>query len=94
MMVAIQYLDAPPRGWFVLDIARAQSRRSWVALMVDVPPDELKHCRCRVAMLYVDPRDYRPSNRTAHEAWVRIPGKHRTKHAAWDALQDLIQTRH
>jgi hypothetical protein len=30
----------------------------------------------------------RPSERmrTAREAWVRIPGKHRNKDAAWDAL--------
>jgi hypothetical protein len=91
---AIKYLDRPPAGWFVLDIARAQSRRSWVALMIDVPPDELKHCRCGVAMLYIDPREYRPGTRTAHEGWLRIPGRHRTKRAAWNALQDMIATRH
>jgi hypothetical protein len=33
-------------------------------------------------------------SRTAHEAWVRIPGKHRNRDAAWDALEDMIATRH
>jgi len=28
------------------------------------------------------------------EAWLRIPGKHRSKEAAWDALRDLLETRH
>jgi hypothetical protein len=26
--------------------------------------------------------------------WVRIPGKHRNQDAAWDALEDMIATRH
>jgi hypothetical protein len=65
----------------------------WVALMLDVHPDELKHCLCKTAFLYVHPirppeGDYRPDGgRRAQEAWVRVPGRHRTKDAAWDALQ-------
>ena len=31
-------------------------------------------------------------NRTAKEAWVRIPGKHRNADAAWDAMQGMIST--
>jgi hypothetical protein len=27
-------------------------------------------------------------------AWIRIPGRHRSADAAWDALQDMIATRH
>jgi hypothetical protein len=26
--------------------------------------------------------------------WVRIPGKHRTRDAAWDAIDELMATRH
>ena len=95
-MTAIEFLDRPPTGWFVLDVMRWESRkRNWVALMIDVHPDELKNCTCKFpALFYVDPRDYRPGQRTAREAWVRIPGKHRSRDAAWDALQDLVATRH
>jgi hypothetical protein len=43
--------------------------------MIDVHPDELKHCLCKTAFLYVHPNEYRPDgSRTAREAWVRIPG--------------------
>ena len=43
-------------------------------LMVDVHPDELKHCRCKTAFLFVHPNDYKPDGtRTAQEAWVRVP---------------------
>jgi hypothetical protein len=50
----------------------------WVALMIDVDPDD-----------YV-------SNRidTARSGFVRIPGKHRNHDAAWDALADMLATRH
>jgi hypothetical protein len=93
---AIEYLDRPPVGWFALDVMRARRRKwDWCALMIDVQPDELKHCRCKMAWLYVDPNEYRPDgNRTAREAWLRIPGKHRNWEAAWDALQDILATRH
>jgi hypothetical protein len=75
-MSAIEYLDRPPTGWFVLDVIRREARkRDWVALMVDVDPDELKHCLCETA-------------------WVRVPGKHCNRDAAWDAFQDLVATRH
>jgi hypothetical protein len=50
----------------------------WVALMIEVHPDELKH---------------RAPGAT-REAWVRIPSKHRNKEAAWDALEDMLVTRH
>jgi len=60
-----------------------------------VNPDELKHCSCEVAFLYVHPKDYKPEGgRTAGEAWVLVPGKHRNQDAARDALQDMIATRH
>jgi len=96
-MTAIEYLDRPPPGWFVLDVMRADSKGKWgwCALMIDVDPDELKHCLCKTAFLYVHPNEYRPDGScTAREAWVLIPGKHRNRDAAWDELENLIATRH
>ena len=91
----ITTLDRPPAGWFALDVMQKDARWDWFALMVDVHPDELKHCLCKVAFLYVHPKEYKPDgSRTAREAWVRVPGKHRSKDAAWDALDDMIATRH
>jgi len=46
-----------------------------------------------VLMIDVDPDD-RPIGRSAREVWVRIPGKHRSRDAAWTALEDLMATRH
>jgi hypothetical protein len=96
-MTAREYLDRPPRGWFALDVLKDGNPRKWdwTALMVDVHPDDLKNCVCKVALLYVHPNDYRPDeNRKAQAAYVRIPGKHRNWDAAWDALQDMMITRH
>jgi len=61
-MTAIEYLDRPVPGWFVLDVVRKETRKwNWVALMVDVHPDDLKTCTCDFpALFYVHPRDYRP----------------------------------
>jgi hypothetical protein len=95
-MSEIEYLDRLPAGWFALDVMREKDHsRGWVALMVYVDPAELKHCLCKIAFLYVHSNEYRPDgSRTAREAWFRVPGKHRNKEAAWDALQDIIATRH
>jgi hypothetical protein len=38
--------------------------------------------------------DYRPGHRTAHQAWVRIPGKHKNRELAWEALEEIMLTRH
>ena len=55
------------------------------------PPDDLKHCHCKTAFLYVHPDDYKPDgDRTAQEAWVRVPGKHLNKEAAWNALHGIV----
>jgi hypothetical protein len=78
-MTAVKYLDRPPAGWFVLDVMKTNSRkRDWVALMIDVDPDDFIARRAN----------------TTKERWVRIPGKHRTWEAARDALEDLLATRH
>ena len=61
MSMLREYLDRPPAGWFALDVMRKEARKwDWVALMIDVHPDELKHCLCITAFLYVDPNEYRP----------------------------------
>ena len=94
--ITVEYLDRPALGWFALDVMREEPRKwNWAALMVDVHPDELKHCLCKIAFLYVHPDEYRPDgSRTAREALLRLPGKYRNWDAAWDALQDVIATRH
>jgi hypothetical protein len=72
-MSNIEYLDRPPAGeWFPLDVfRRGQRGADWSGLSVDVHPDELKHCHCEVAFLFVDPDEYRPEgNRTAREVWL------------------------
>jgi hypothetical protein len=44
---AIKYLKRPDPDWFVLDVMRKERRKSdWVALMVDVDPDDLRNCAC------------------------------------------------
>jgi hypothetical protein len=97
-MSIIEYVDRLPTdaGWFVLDVMPEKDarRRRWVALLVDVHPDELKNCQCKVAFLYVDPKDYKPGLRNARECYFRIPGKFKNCELAWNALQDMMQTRH
>ena len=94
--MSVETVDQPPAGWFPLDVMKPgdNSRKwDWVGLLIDVHPDELKHCRCTLARLYVHPDDYKPDgNRAAKEVFVRVPGKHRNKEAAWDALCDIIST--
>jgi hypothetical protein len=81
MSKTIEYLDRPPIGWFVLDVmktGRDGCKRDWAALMIDMHPDEFKRCVWK----------------KAREAFVRIPGKHRNRDAALDALEDMLATRH
>jgi hypothetical protein len=94
-----EYLDQPPVGWFVLEVCRRDEKRrglgDWSALMIDVDPDELKNCICDFpALFYVNPKEYRPGGRAAHQCFVRIPGKHSSRDAAYDALEDMMSTRH
>jgi|NGEPerStandDraft_6_1074524.scaffolds.fasta_scaffold186385_2 hypothetical protein len=90
-----KYLEQPPAGWFVLDVMRSGARGGdWTALMVDVDPDDLKNCACEFpALFYVDPKDYRPGSRIAHQGWVRIAGKHRSRTAACKTLENMMATR-
>jgi hypothetical protein len=87
---AHEYLDRPPAGWFVLDVLR-KNARTWVALMIDVHRDGLNNCACEFpALFYIDPKEYRPGQCQAQQLWLRIPGKHRDKDAAWDALENMM----
>jgi hypothetical protein len=90
--MTVEYHDRPEPGWFVLDVMRKESRkRDWVALMIDVDPDDLKNCACNFpAKFYVHPDNYHPGDRVAHQSWVRIPGKHRNRDSAWDALENMM----
>ena len=86
-------LDHPPPGWFALNVMKKEGRKwDWVALMVDVDPDDLKHCNCAFpALFFVDPNEWRPAEgRVAQQCFVKVPGKHRNADAAWDAIQDVI----
>jgi hypothetical protein len=100
MTMSIDYADlVPGDGWFPLDVLPTEDgrrgRQDWVALFVDVPPDELRHCVCKVAWLYVHPDEYRPDkSRVAREVLVRIPGRHRSANAARDALDAMLSTLH
>lgn len=79
-MTAIEHVDRPPSGWFVLDVMRKEWRKwDWVALMVDVDPDS---------------DDFKNYTRTRRQCWVRIPGKHRNRDAAWGAFENMMATRH
>jgi hypothetical protein len=75
-----QVLDRPPQGWFILEVMRRRRRAwDWVALMIDVDPDDFYAGR---------------KNLTAPSCSVRIPGKHKTYDAAREAAEDMIATRH
>jgi hypothetical protein len=91
-----EYLDRMEPGWFALDVMKAKARgRDWVALLIDIDPDELENCECDFpAKFYVHPKDYKPGVRKARQAWFRLPGKYRNKDAAWDALHEMMVVRH
>jgi hypothetical protein len=78
MVQAIEYLDRPALGWFALAVMRKEARK-WNWVAL---------------MIDVHPDDFPALYRTARQCWVRIPGKHRNEDAAWDALQELMATRH
>jgi hypothetical protein len=87
-------LDRPPAGWFPLNVMRKEEGRKWdwVALMVDVDPDNLKYCACDFpALFFVHPDEWRPAEgRVAHQAYVRVSGKHRNADAAWEAIHEMM----
>lgn len=76
----LRFVDRPPPGWHVLAVmhAAARVRVHWTALLIDADPDDFIAGRVL----------------NCREAWFRIPGKHKNREAAWDALADLMTTRH
>jgi hypothetical protein len=80
-MSTLEYLDRPAPGWFALRVMRTKVRKwDWVALMVDVDPDELKK--------------YRLIPPAVRQCLFRIPGKHRNRDAACEAFNEAMATRH
>jgi len=81
VMTDIQYLDRLPAGWFVLDVMRQKSRGcDWVALAVDVDPDDLKNHACDFpALFYVHPKEHRPGERKAQHNGSVFRGSTETK---------------
>ncbi|MDG4898305.1 hypothetical protein P9272_32750 [Mesorhizobium sp. WSM4976] len=78
-MKTLGELDRPPLGWHVVDVMRVKSRSwDWTALMSEVHPDD-DDVHARIF---------------ARNCWVRIPGKHRNRDAAWDMLDAMSATRH
>lgn len=74
-----EFVDRPPAGWHVLRVMRKRSRSwDWCALMIDVDPDDFREGRCR----------------RAKECWLTIPGKHRSRDAAYDVVEAMMATRH
>ena len=82
-VVPLSDLQGDPTEWFVLDVLREKPPKwDWLALMVDVDPDDLKNCACDFpALFYVHPKEYRPGSRIARQCYVRISGKHRNDDA-------------
>jgi hypothetical protein len=73
-MVAMPEVNSPPAGWFVLEVMRRE-RHSWHWV---------------VLMIDVDPDEYCVGYRTARSCLVRIPGKHRSRDAAWDRFEEMV----
>jgi hypothetical protein len=93
MAQEVTEFDRPPAGWFPLDVMKKESRKwDWVALMVDVDPENLKHCACNFpALFYVHPDEYCPAEgRAARQCYVRLSGKHRNADAAWEAIHEMM----
>jgi hypothetical protein len=81
-MSHVEYCDCVPDGdWHVIDVLRTKDRGwDWTAWLTDVDPDEFQRCY--------------NEGRKVQDRWLRIPGKHRSRDAALDALENMIATRH
>jgi hypothetical protein len=74
----VKYLEQPPADWFVLDVMQCHARGRDWTAL----------------MIDVDPDHYRAGFRAAQQCWVRIAGKHGNRTAAWNALENMMATRH
>ena len=97
--------EAEATQWFILDVLRrgdpkrpfrrGRPSNDWVALIISVPPDDLKNYAVDFpALFYVHPDEHRPGQLRAQQRSVPIPGKHKTRDDAWDHAEQLIATRH
>jgi len=79
--MATPTLDRLPDGdWYVLSICKRTARgREWVALLIDVDPES---------------EDWPQGCRKSRECWFNIPGRHKDRDAAWQAMADACETRH
>jgi hypothetical protein len=79
-----EYVDKPPAGWFALTVCpqgeQGAPSEQWVGLITNTHPDQAQH-------------DYR-AGRVRRDAWLRVPGEYPDQDAAWEALLDLMETRH
>jgi len=75
-----EYVNRPPAGWFALTVCPQGKQEK--------PSDDWVGL-----FIDVDP-DQPRAGRVACEVWVRVPGKHFDQDAAWEALLDLMETRH
>jgi hypothetical protein len=83
--------------------AAVEADMSAVIEYLDRPPPgwfvlDVMRCEARkwdwcASMLDV-PYDDFMNHRAARHCWVRIPGKHRTRDDAWEALENMMVTRH
>lgn len=71
-------IDHVPDGWIILDVMR-RSAHSWTWVALVV--DEWPHVCAE-------------QGRMGQAAWLPVPGKHQNRDAAWEALQDMTETRH
>jgi hypothetical protein len=82
-MTEIEYLDGlldrPPFGWFVRDVLPITDERKFEWVAF---------------MIDVDPDGLAYRTCSPREAFVLIPGKHCDRDGAWDALEDMLATRH
>jgi hypothetical protein len=65
------YLDQPPAGWFVLDVMKREWRRlDWVALMIDVPPNDHRDGARPVRQCFVQIPGKHISRDAAYQAFL------------------------
>ena len=70
-------VDRVPSGWFLLEIMRIDPQ-GWSWVALMSSRDPHRPVAAHIARRYV---------------YVRIPGKHRSRDAARDALRDMVTTR-
>ena len=89
------YLDVPPNcsKWFILDVMKTgekggdtsrrfrpgRPRNIWVALLIDVDPDEF--------------RTSHHTSTKPDSCWLAL-GRHPTRDQAWDFAEAMLATRH